>query len=265
MSTSYLTEYKEIFNHFKFEMIKMRRARKFVIVTLISLFTSLLFYMVPVLTDTDFEDTASGYLASVFSFVPFLFILLALFLAADSINREHSEATDLLIYPLPQRRSNVIIAKFTTSFLVGIYGLILYYLVVAGTVFLIYGVGSLPNGYINSFLYSVLYLSTILSFAFFISASFKSTAASMTLTFFGIQILLPLLNLLLGLADIDTTWIFTNYSIFIQETMGVSATSLSPGGDTTLDFIEGLIYLVLHTIMFQFAALFIGTRREVGT
>jgi hypothetical protein len=141
-------------------------------------------------------------------------------------------------------------------------GLILYYGIVATTTLSIYGTGSIPTGFLNSFLFSLLYLTTVMAFSYLLSATFKGTAASMTLTFFGIQIILPLLNLLLGLASVDTSWIFTNYTSLITETMGITS-GFGPG-NTEVTFDDGIIWLTLQSMIFIFTALFLGSRKEVG-
>ena len=258
-------EIYEIGNNIRFEVVKATRNRKNLIVFGIAVLMSLLFYLIPVLTGTDYPDTARGYISNVMGFASLIMVLFAIFLGADAINREHAEQTDLLIYPLPQSRTNVIISKFLTSMSIAVFALALYYGVVAGTTILVYGEGTIPDGFITSYLYSVLYMTTVMAFAYLLSALFKGTAASMTLTFFGLQMILPILNLLLGLASVDTIWIFTNYTSFITETMGITGGfGGQPLGTSDVTFEDSLLWLTIESILFIFTALFVGARKEVG-
>lgn len=249
----------------RFEFVKALKNNRLATVFGISTLLAMLFYLIPVLTSSGFPESADAYMANVLGFVSLAIVLFAMFLGSDAINREHAEVTDLLLFPLPQRRVNVIISKFVGSILLAWTSLLLFYSLVAGTVGIVYGFNAIPYEMVNSFLMAMVYTITLMAFAFFLSAVLKSPSSSLALTFFGVQILLPLLNLLLGLADIDVSWIFSNYSSLITETMGLASQTIGPGVQNSgVDFNEGLFQLAWQATVMFFASLLIGTRREVG-
>lgn len=261
-------EFVEIRNGMKLEFLKNFRGSKFITIILISALLSLLFYLIPLLTGTEFPESNISYLSNVLAFTDMAFVLFAIFLGADAINREHSDQTDLLIYPLPQRRSNVITAKYLAQLITAWIGIVIYYGIIALTLVITYGSNAIPNEFVTSLLFSMLYMSAVLAFSFLLSSLFKGTAASMALTFFGIMMLIPILNMLLGLADIDISWVFTNYSSLVSETLGISSGGFGPGGGaletSDADFQEGIFQVTLQAILMFFASVFFGNRREVG-
>ena len=129
-----------------------------------------------------------------------------------------------------------------------------------------YGTSEIPAEIITSALVSMVYMSTVLAFAFLLSAIMKSTATSMTLTFFGIMILLPLVNNLLGIANIDLYWLFTNYSGLVTDVLQIEASSAGPfGGSTDVDFGEGVVNLVIQTVVFVLSFIYFGIKKEGGS
>ena len=262
-----ITDYKEVLNSMRFEFLKNWKSKRLLIVLLISLLLSSLFAIIPVMTGSTYPDDAYVYLGNVMGFSSLSYILFALFLGSDSINRESYEATDLLIYPLPQRRSNIIIGKFAIQLVSAWIAILFYYATTYISVSLVYGNSAVPSELFTSLLYSFVFMSALLAFAFLLSSLLNSPASSMTLTFFGVQILLPLLIFLLGLADISIDWVFTNYSSLITATIGLSGGSIGPPGSssTSPDFYEGVSNVMIQGGIMFLLALYFGTKKEVGS
>ncbi|MCE7736921.1 MAG: ABC transporter permease [Candidatus Heimdallarchaeota archaeon] len=268
MNVTYLVnqEFYELRNNIRFEFLKNLRHGKFRTLFLIPFVMAELFYLVPLLSGGDFPDNSLTFIADVMGFVSFIFVLFAMFLGADAINREHAQKTDLLIFPLPQRRSNVIIAKYITQLLTAWFGIVVFFGTLSINIGLVYGLSEIPAEIITSALVSMVYMSTVLAFAFFLSSIMKSTASSMTLTFFGVMILLPLLNNLLGIANIDLYWLFTNYSGLVTDVLQIQASSAGPfGGSAEVDFGEGIVNLLIQTMVFVLSFIYFGVKKEVGS
>ena len=266
MSFEMFTDYREVVNSMRFEFLKNWKSKRMFSVLSISILLSSLFALIPLLTGSDFPEDSYSYITNVMNFTSLAYILFALFFGSDSINRESYEGTDLLLYPLPQKRVNIIIGKFLTQLLSSWLAIVVYYAVVATSVFLIYGSDAIPPEMVTSLLYSFIFMSAVLTFAFLLSSVMNSPASSMTLTFFGLQILLPLLIFLLGLADIDVDWIFTNYSSLISATMGLSGGGFGPNSDaSTPDFFEGVQNVMIQGGLLFLLSLYFGTKKEVGS
>ena len=254
---------KELWINMKFQTLRNFRETKFLISMIVPASFSLLFYFIPLFGD-GFPDEPTEYISTSFAFVGLILIFNALYLGADAINREHYSKTALFIFPMPQRRSIVIIAKYIVQLLTSWLSISVYYGVTIVTFYITYPDASLPSEMLRSLLFSFLYMSAQLSFAFFLSAWLRNPAASMTLTFVGLMIFFPILNRLLGMIDVDTTWIFTNYSSFITSVFRFPSESFGPTtGEIDLDFYFGVKYLFLHAVGLFVAALGIELRNEV--
>lgn len=268
MNITYLIkqEFYEIGNNVRFQILKNYRQGKFRIIILIPIFINLLLYLVPILSGDDLPENSLTFIASVLDFNALIFLLFALFLGADAINREHTQKTDLLIFPLPQRRSNVIIAKFISQLLTAWFGIVVFYGILSFDVALGYGTDEIPTEMITSVLVSMVYMSTVMAFAFLVSSIIKSTASSITLTFFGIMILLPLLNAVFSVANIDSSWLFTNYQGLITNVLQIQIANQGPFGENTkVDFEEGIINLTIQTMVITLSFIYFGIKKEVGS
>ncbi|MDH5646763.1 MAG: ABC transporter permease, partial [Candidatus Heimdallarchaeota archaeon] len=125
-----IQEFYEVKINLKFEFLKIYRRNKMRNMMIIAIVIAELFYLIPVLSDSDFPEESLAFVSNLMGSIGLMFVLFASFLGADAINREHTKGTDLLIYPLPQRRSNVIIAKYLSHLVTGWLGILLYYLLV---------------------------------------------------------------------------------------------------------------------------------------
>lgn len=262
-----IQEFYEVKVNMKFEFLKIYRRKKIRNILIISILIAELFYLIPLLSDSGFPEESITFISNLMGSIGLIFVLFASFLGADAINREHTKGTDLLIYPLPQRKSNVILAKYLSLLMTAWLGIIVYYGLILLNTWQIYGGDNVPDEMLTSFLVSMVYMTTILAFAFLVSSLINSTASSVTLTFFALLILIPLLDLLLGVADIDTGWIFTNYESLIT---GVLRLSTIGGGPfqtdiSELDFAESIFHLIAQTIAFILLFFYFGTKKEVGS
>ncbi|MCH8908770.1 MAG: ABC transporter permease [Candidatus Heimdallarchaeota archaeon] len=255
----------EIRSNIRFENLKNFRNGKIRLVFGIGMLIPALFIFVPLLSGSDYPENGISFISSLIGFAALIFLLFALFLGSDAINRGHSDKTALLVYPYPQKRTNLVIAKYITQLLTSWFAILVFYGIIAGATLVIYGADEIPTTFGTSIAFSFLYMSTLLAFAFFLSAVLDSTSASSTLTFFAVMILLPISNLLLGAAGIDTAFLFTNYSSYISSSLGIASASFGPGGGAVIyGFNDAVLLLASTSILFIFLTLYFSIKKEVN-
>ncbi|MCE7736095.1 MAG: ABC transporter permease subunit [Candidatus Heimdallarchaeota archaeon] len=261
------TDYEDLWLNIKFELLKNWKRNRSIIAFVIIVVIALPFYLVPALTSTDYPDAYYEYLANSMIFVNLILIMNAILFGSDALNGEHYSKTVLLIYPLPQRRLTVIIAKYISQLFTACLGISIYYLFVGIEVMTIYGTESITSDFFKSLLFSWLYMGTLLAFAFLVSTLVKSPAISVVLMFFSILLLFPIIIMVFVLADIRTSWIFTNYSSLITMIFRfpseLSLSGVQTDTNLTPDFAEGIIVCLISLILFISTAVRLEIQREV--
>ncbi len=264
---SLLVEWKkdayELWINLKFEFLKIRRSSKLLLAIGLAAVLPLLFYFIPLLSGGGFPDNAGDFISQNMNFVSLIIVFTAMLLAGDIINKEHSNKTALILYPLPQRRTNILISKYVVSLFSSWFALFIYYLFTAVSVALQYGFSEIPEEMIKSYLFAALYLSAVLSVAYFLSAWLKSPGASMTLTFFGVMIFLPITVRLLDIIGIDSSWIFTNYSTIITSIFRFPSGQFGVATAITEDeFYKAIKVVTTSAIIFFLAAFGLELNKE---
>lgn len=261
------TDYEDLWFNIKFELLKNWERNRSTIAIVIVVITALPFYLIPILTSADFPKFYYEYLANNMLFVNLILIMNAILFGSDALNGEHHDKTVLLIYPLPQRRLTVVIAKYLTQLLTSWALIFIYYLIMGIEVMFIYGFESITVDFIKSLLFSLLYMATLLAFAFLLSAFVKSPTMSVVLMFFSILLLFPIIIMVLVLSDIGTTWIFTNYSTMItlifRFPTEISLSGIQTDSNLIPDFTLGVIVCLVSLTIFIFGAIRLELRREV--
>ena len=250
--------------NFSFEFLKQWKKKRILITIILTFFVSLSFYLVPEIGGGDFPATADEFLKTSMQFVDLLIIFSAMFLGGDSINRESHDKTSLLIYTLPQRRTILIITKFLVNLLLAWIALLLYYFIMAVNVTIIYGYDAIPKEILRSLLFAMLYQIVILSLAFFLSVIMKSPASSMSLTFFSAKIIIPLTSVLLGIIEVNTWWIFTDYSSIITDVFRFPSEVFAlKAQNEDLNFYTGVKVILGYSASFLASSLVLGNKKEV--
>lgn len=261
------TDYEDLWLNIKFELLKNWKRNRTVIALLITAIIALPFYLVPPLTGTDYPNVYYEYLANNMIFVYMILIMNAILFGSDALNGEHYSKTVLLIYPLPQRRLTIIIAKYLSQLFTTCFVILFYYLIVGFEVLSIYGSESITSDFFKSMLFAWLYMGTLLAFAFLLSALVKSPSISVVLMFFSILLLFPLMIMVFVMTNIGTSWIFTNYSIMMAMIFrfpsDLSLAGVQTDTNLTPDFLEGIIVCFVSLIIFISAAVRLELQREV--
>ncbi len=261
------TDYEDLWINIKFELLKNWKRNRSSVAIVIVIITALPFYLIPTLSGSDFPKFYYEYLANNMLFVNLILIMNAILFGSDALNGEHFSKTVLLIYPLPQRRLTIVIAKYITQLLISWALISLYYLIIGVEVIFVYGFESITLDFVKSLLFSWLYMATLLAFAFFVSAFVKSPTISVVLMFFSILLLFPIIIMVLVLSDIGTSWIFTNYSALItlifRFPTEISLTGIQTDANLVPDFKEGVTVCLVSLMIFIIGAIRLELRREV--
>ncbi len=240
----------------RFEFLKNYRQKRIVYVSLIAIVLPLLFYLVPLLSGTDLPEQSNDMLSSIMGFTYLVAVINAIFFGGDAINSERHNKTALIIYPMPQRRTIIYLGKLFAQMFTSWITLGFYYATSAAIVVGVYGIESLNEEMLKSYLFVMIYMSALLSIAFFYSSSVKSPPASMMLTFFTLFMLLPIASMLMTSIDVDNSLLISNYSGFITSIFRFPSAQFAPGASNNSDAITiekginlSLIYsAVLFTI-----------------
>ena len=257
-------DYRDLWLNFKFEMIKNIRQKRILIVSIIAISLPLLFYLVPLFSDKGLPETVNEFLPSIMSFTNLVIVLNAIFFGADAINTERYNKTALLIYPLPQRRTAIFFGKYLAQLFTSWVMIGLYYLTSTTIIIAEYGIESITIDMLKSIIFASIYMTAMLSIAFFLSSIMRNPAASMMFTFFIIFMLFPIISMLMGSIDVDTSNIITNYSGFINKIFRFPSESFGPptlADDLTIE--KGIqLSLIYSFVLTTFAWLF-NNKQEI--
>ena len=259
-------DYYDVWLNIRFEFLKNWKSKRSLVAAGISVTLSSLFYLVPLLTGSDFPTEANEFLATSTGLINYILLLNAIFFGADAINGEHHKKTTLLIYPLPQRRSVILFGKFIMQLLTSWGVILIYYLITGTETVLIYDVNALTFDMLKSILFSFLYMGALLSITFFLSALIRNPAISMALTFFFFFLLFPTLNTLLLMIYFDSSWILTNYSAFIIKLFRFPSDIFGPRhlrSPDDIDFYLGIRICLIYTIISFAGAWLFTSRKEI--
>lgn len=263
-------EWKEVYQNIafnlRFESLKNWKAKRIFVALSAACLLAVLFFIIPLLTNTDFPTEADEFLASNLGLVNYLIILNAIIFGADAINREYQQKTTLLIYPLPQRRTSIVVGKFIVQLLTSWVILNTFYLIISLELVIIYGIKALTDDMLKSLLFTFIYMGATLSIAFFLSSITNSPAISMALVFFLYFLLLPTLNSVLLLVDIDSTWLVTNYSCIITKVFRFPSEMFLPRHmilSVEVDFKRGVEVCLAYIFMFFTGGWLVTLRKEV--
>ncbi|MHA2249790.1 MAG: ABC transporter permease [Candidatus Kariarchaeaceae archaeon] len=260
-------DYFDLWLNIRFEFLKNWKRSRTLVAIGVSLLTSLIFYMIPKVTSTEFPEESFEFLSNSMGFVYMILILNAILFGSDAINGEHYNKSVLLIYPLPQRRMTIIVGKYISQLFTSLLVISLYYGVVAIEVSNVYGFEAITEDFLKSLLFSYVYMAVLMAFAFMMSALVKSPAISMVLVFFSLFLLFPIVIMMFVFADIETSFIFTNYSTMITQIFrfptDFSLAGVQTDNSFTPDFNEGIFVCFISLIVFIGTAIGFELRREV--
>jgi ABC-2 type transport system permease protein len=189
----------------KYEMLNYFRSRRFFVLLIIDvivagLITGLVAYFgissIAVTTALQFYSFMWG------QFITLVTILAGIFFGGDAISGEFQNKTGYFLVAHPLRRSSIYIGKWLGAFIASMIVFAVFAGITVGNAAYYFGL-TIPYQFVESLLFSILYLMAVLGLTFLFSALFKSSAMAITVTailfLFAFSLLQTLLNGLLGI------------------------------------------------------------------
>jgi ABC-2 type transport system permease protein len=253
----------------KFEMRKHFRRRRFLISMGIALLTALLFTILPLIVGADFPDTGLAFAYRNLGFTDMLIVIAAAIFAGDAIAGEFEKKTGLILFPTPQRRTTIFLGKYIAAVIPVILTVGVYYVVMVGSISVIYGFDDVPMELVYSFLIAIVYLFSIVSMIYLFSSFMKRSISSSLVGFFLVMMILPIISMILNASDIEPWFIVTYSGDLITTVLEYTAETqaFGPGANMASlsepDTLVGLIMMVVYAIGGFASGLFLALRRRM--
>ena len=253
-----------------FELRKHWRRKRTLIAFSLAAVLPLIFYVIPILFDTENVDTAIEFAANNLNFINLMIVISGAIFVGDAVSSEFENRTGLLLFPTPQHRSSIFIGKYLAALLSVFVVVAIYYLVTILEIAQLYGVSEITSELGRSFLMALLYSTSVISVIFFFSSFMKRAITSSLFGFFVLMMILPILSAVLKMVDVEPWFLVSYSSDLITTTLGLAQSGFSPGrnamGNSTNfepDFLTGNLIMFAYTIVFLIAGLFLANRRRL--
>lgn len=260
-------DFYDTFLSTKFELRKHYRRKRIQMALLLAVGLASVFYLIPTIWDIGLADTAGGFAALNLGFANLLIIISGALFAGDIISSEFENRTSLILFPTPQDHNSIFVGKYLASVISTLSVLTVYYLVTALEIQYVYGLSGISTEFLKSFLFSILYMCGAVSLIFFFSSILKRSITSTLLGFFSLMMILPIVEQVLKMVEVEPWFIITYYEGLITDFFAVASTSgFGPSDrfEATFipDFYTGLMVLLGYTIILFIFSLFLANRRR---
>ena len=253
----------------RFELQKHLRRRRLLIVVALAILMPLVFYIIPRAADADFAASASGFATIVFAFVSVLIVISAALFAGDTVSGEFEGKTGLLLFPTTQSRLSIFIGKYVAALLATVLVVTLYCGVTVIEMVAVYGAGEIPAGMAQSYALALLYSASVVSVVFFLSSVLKRTISSTILGFVLMIMVLPILQNVISLVDVEPWFVLTYSAGLMMDALGSIAGGFGgPGGGFasaafTRDLSTGIAVMIAYALVFLVGGMFAANRRSL--
>jgi ABC-type transport system involved in multi-copper enzyme maturation permease subunit len=254
----------------RFELRKHLKRKRLYLVALLAIAPPTLFYLVPHFFDVQFPETGDAFASNNLSFLGILVIISGSLFAGDSISGEFESKTALVLFPLPQRRTSILVGKYSAALLATIFAISLYYSITVAEVVIAYGSDELSLGLLKSFLVAVLYSAGVVSIVFFFSSVLGRSVTSTLVGFFSLLLVLPIVANVLRIAEVDPWFIITHIAGLVTDIFALPspfAGQAGPWANYELfppEFLVGVSVMVAHAIGFLLLGVLVASRRQMG-
>ena len=169
----------------KYNFLNYFRARRFyVMLAIILIISGLLTGLVAYYQPASFVagNSLGLYGAGWGSFANFVVVLSAAFFGGDAISGEFQNKTGYFLVPNPIRRSAIYVGKYLAALAASSIILAIFALVMIANAFYYFPSDPVPWGFIQSAIFSWVYLLSVLALAFAFSSLFKSSSISILMS-----------------------------------------------------------------------------------
>jgi len=259
----------------KYTLLDYLRSRRFFIMVIITGLISLLltvlvgYYRPPSFLTNELSFYGSWWGNS----VTFVVILSAIFFGGDAISGEFQNKTGYFGVPNPIRRSSIYIGKWIAAFIASLVMLGIFTVFTVGNG--LYYFSGIPFEFVESLIFALIYMASVLGFTFFFSSLFKNSTMSILLTAILFLFVFSLIQTLVSvLVQIEPWFILTYGSTIISNVLTTPypehmiTQNLGPqAGNITLTTFnatipEGLAIMAIYFIVTTIIGLILFERKE---
>ncbi len=261
----------------KYEIMNYFRARRFFVLLALGIIISvLLTFLVGYYRPYSFlQSSLTFYTQWWGGSITFVIILSAIFFGGDSISSEFQNKTGYYLVSRPVRRSSIYIGKWIASFIASLVILFVFLGIAIGNGLYYFG-ADVPYQLWQSVLLSILYMASVLSFAFLWSSLFKTSVISVLITIITLLVVFPLFDSLLpALVGVEPWFSLTYGAEVITAVMALtypvheihSSTPIGNGHFINLTSFtpylwEGIVIMFLYFLVSAILGLFVFEKRE---
>lgn len=254
----------------EFELRKHLRRRRLILVLILAIFLSLIFYAIPPAFGMDFADNANSFASTNLALVTVLIIISGALFAGDAVSSDFEKKTGLLLFPTPQRRTSIFTGKYIAALIGVCFVVTIYYLVTMLEIAQIYGFGEVSIEFAQSFGLALLYTTSVVSIIFFFSSTLKRTISSALLGFFLLMMILPMISNVMMMVDVEPSFIVTYSSGLITDVLSTDAGFGGPGPGSqfgltsfTPELYNGIGVMIAYTLALFVISIVIANRRRM--
>jgi ABC-2 type transport system permease protein len=202
--------------------------------------------------------------------ISFVIVLSGIFFGADAIASESQNKTGYFSIPNPIKRSSIYIGKWIAAFIAASAVFMVFTAITLGNGLFYFGL-NVPFEFVQSLLFSWLYLAAVISFSFLLSSLFKSSAMAILVSAILFLFAFNLIQLLIQAFIQIEPWFIITYgaeiitNIFIVP-FPVHALTVSDAGQSFTMFTstvpEGIAIMALYIVVTTVIGLVLFKKRE---
>jgi len=256
----------------KFELLNYFRSRRFIIMLGIGIIIgALLTFLVARYQPSSFLSSSLSFYSSWWgSSATYIVILSGIFFGGDAISGEFQNRTGYFIVGNPIRRSSIYTGKWLAAFIASLMVIVTFAVITVLNNFYYFGL-NMHYQFIESFIFTILYLISVLGVTFFFSSLFKSSSVSILTTVVLLLFAFTLIqNLIDAFAHIEP-WFLITYGagiigniLTVPYPAHVSTAHFGSSVITTyaVTIPEGIAILLVYFIVTAILGLILFERKE---
>ncbi len=257
----------------KYFFLDYFRSRRFFVLLLITIAVGLLITgVVGYYRPQSFLSSDLAFLSNFWGeWVSFVIVLSAVFFGGDAISSEFQNKTGYFLVGNPIRRSTIYIGKYIAALLGSIIILLVFTAITVGNSTYYFGFG-VPYEFFESFLFSIVYIISVMGLAFLFSSLFKSNSVAIIVTVILMLFVFSLIETLVANLVVTEPWFVLTYGSEIIRNILISPyppahTSSAHGVPFSIatynaSVPEGLIIMLAYFVVSFIAGLTIFERKE---
>lgn len=264
------SDLRHAFLSLRFELRKHLRRRRLLLASVLAISLPTLFYVLPQFLDVDFPDSGDAFASNNLSFLGILVIISGALFAGDAVSGEFENRTILILFPVPHRRTSILVGKYVAALMATWLAVVLYYIVTTGEVVAAYGAEDVSVAILKSCLVALLYSASVVSVAFFFSSVIGRSITSTLAGFFSLLMVLPIIANVLRIVKVDPWYIVTHVAGMITDIFALpSPFAGSPGPFANYELFQpefhtAVTVMTAYAITFLLLGVVAANRRQMG-